>query len=176
MKHHKPKYFCQQKPLWPFLGSYLKKYKGFSNNSDFYLSFNLIFKNFKKCSEMSCITTTNGINIIFFHQIIILDHSKTFRSKIVQQMFNPILGRGGHYGPDDRERPRCFRRVRAKTTKIHDFVSVYVWMVPWKSFLGFVFKIFEKRKKNFLMISKSKGPPFQKKNEKIPKKISFLKK
>ena len=33
---------------------------------------------------------------------------------------------GGHYGPDDHERPRCFRRVRATTTKIHDFVSVYV--------------------------------------------------
>ena len=60
---------------------------------------------------------------------------------------------GGHYGPDDLERPRCFRRVRATTTKIHDFVSVYVWMVPWKSFLGFVFKIFEKRKIFFLMIS-----------------------
>ena len=39
---------------------------------------------------------------------------------------NPILDGGGHYGPDDRERPRCFRRVRATTTKIHDFVSVYV--------------------------------------------------
>ena len=82
---------------------------------------------------------------------------------------------GGHYGPDDRERPRCFRRVRATTTKIHDFVSVYVWMVPWKSFLGFVFKIFEKRKKFFLTISTSKGPPFGKKIENI-KKFFFLEK
>ena len=87
--------------------------------------------------------------------------------------FNPILGGGGHYGPDDRERPRCFRRVRATTTKIHDFVSVYVWMVPWKSFLGFVFKIFEKRKNFFLTISTSKGPPFGKKIENI-KKIFFF--
>ena len=78
-----------------------------------------------------------------------------------------FLTGGGHYGPDDRERPRCFRRVRATTTKIHDFVSVYVWMVPWKSFLGFVFKIFEKRKKFFLTISTSKGPPFGKKIENI---------
>ena len=82
---------------------------------------------------------------------------------------------GGHYGPDDRERPRCFRRVRATTTKIPDFVSVYVWMVPWKSFLGFVFKIFEKRKNFFLTISTSKGPPFGKKIENI-KKNFFLEK
>ena len=83
---------------------------------------------------------------------------------------------GGHYGPDDLERPRCFRRVRATTTKIHDFVSVYVWMVPWKSFLGFVFKIFEKRKKKFLTISTSKGPPFGKKIKNILKNGSFSKK
>ena len=80
---------------------------------------------------------------------------------------------GGHYGPDDHERPRCFRRVRATTTKIHDFVSVYVWMVPWKSFLGFVFKIFEKWKKNFLTISTSKGPPFGKKIENFKKNFFF---
>ena len=80
----------------------------------------------------------------------------------------------GHYGPDDHERPRCFRRVRATTTKIHDFVSVSVWMVPWKSFLGFVFKIFEKRKKMFLTILTSKGPPFGKKSKKS-KKIFFSK-
>ena len=86
---------------------------------------------------------------------------------VYQGVFNPILGGGGHYGPDDRERPRCFRRVRATTTKIHDFVSVYVWMVPWKSFLGFVFKIFEKRKKIFLTILTPKGPPFGKKIKKI---------
>ena len=83
---------------------------------------------------------------------------------------------GGHYGPDDRERPHCFRRVRATTTKIHDFVSVYVWMVPWKSFLGFVFKIFEKWKKFFLTISTSKGPPFGKKNRKFQKNFFFWKK
>ena len=49
-------------------------------------------------------------------------------SKTNQNSFNPILGGGGggHYGPDDREPPGCFRRVRATTTKIHDFVSVYV--------------------------------------------------
>ena len=46
-------------------------------------------------------------------------------------------------------------------------------MVPWKSFLGFVFKIFEKRKKIFLTISTSKGPPFGKKIENI-KKIFFF--
>ena len=80
---------------------------------------------------------------------------------------------GGHYGPDDRERPCCFRRVRATTIKIPDFVSVYVWMVPWKSFLGFVFKIFEKRKKFFLTISTSKGPPFGKKIENIKKNFFF---
>ena len=34
-------------------------------------------------------------------------------------------GGGGHYGPDDREQPCCFCRVRSTTTKIHDFVSVY---------------------------------------------------
>ena len=44
----------------------------------------------------------------------------------IWQVVNPILSGGGHYGPDDHERPRCFRRVRATTTKIHDFVSVYV--------------------------------------------------
>ena len=59
------------------------------------------------------------------------------------------------------------------TTKIHDFVSVYVWMVPWKSFLGFVFKIFEKRKKFFLTISTSKGPPFGKKIKDCQKPIFF---
>ena len=89
--------------------------------------------------------------------------------------FNPILSGGGHYGPDDLERPRCFRRVRATTTKIHDFVSVYVWMVPWKSFLGFVFKIFEKRKKNFLRFRHKRVPPLEKKS-KISKKIFFLEK
>ena len=41
-------------------------------------------------------------------------------------LINPILGRGGHYGPDDRERPRCFHRLRAMTIEIHDFVSAYV--------------------------------------------------
>ena len=86
-----------------------------------------------------------------------------------------FLTGGGHYGPDDRERPRWFRRVRATTTKIPDFVSVYVWMVPWKSFLGFVFKIFEKRKKIFLTISTSKGPPFGKKIENFQKPIFFQK-
>ena len=88
---------------------------------------------------------------------------------------NPILSGGGHYGPDDHKRPRCFRRVRARTTKIHDFVSVYVWMVPWKSFLGFVFKIFEKRKKNFLRFRHKRVPPLEKKS-KISKKIFFWKK
>ena len=100
---------------------------------------------------------------------------KNFNS-ILDGLWNYVTGRGGgHYGPDDRERPRWFRRVRATTTKIPDFVSVYVWMVPWKSFLGFVFKIFEKRKKFFLTISTSKGPPFGKKS-KISKKIFFLEK
>ena len=33
--------------------------------------------------------------------------------------------RGGHYDPEDHKRPRCFNRVRAATTKIYDFVSVY---------------------------------------------------
>ena len=80
----------------------------------------------------------------------------------------PRVG-GGHYGPDDHERPRCFRRVRTTTTKIHDFVSVYIWMVPWKSFLGFVFKLFEKAKKIF-------WSPLWKKNWKFPKKIFFCKK
>ena len=80
---------------------------------------------------------------------------------------------GGHYGPDDRERPRCFHRVRAMTTKIHDFVSVYVWMVPWKSFLGFVFKIFEKRKKKFFDDFDIKGSPLWKKNRKYQKKFFF---
>ena len=61
------------------------------------------------------------------------------------------------------------------TTKIHDFVSVYVWMVPWKSFLGFVFKIFEKRKKNFLRFRHKRVPPLEKKS-KISKKIFFWKK
>ena len=98
----------------------------------------------------------------------------TFWSKMAQaDLFNPILDGGGHYGPDDRERPRCFRRVRATTTKIHDFVSVYVWMVPWKSFLGFVFKIFEKRKKFFLTILTF---PLWKKIENIKKNIFFWKK
>ena len=86
-----------------------------------------------------------------------------------------FLSGRGHYGPSHHEQSRCFCRVRATTTKIHDFVSVYVWMVPWKSFLGFVFKIFEKRKKFFLTISTSKGPPFGKKIENI-KKNFFLEK
>ena len=82
---------------------------------------------------------------------------------------------GGHYGPDDHERPCCICSVRATTTKIHDFVSVYVWMVPWKSFLGFVFKIFAKWKKKFLTISTSKGPPFGKKIKNFKKKFFFSK-
>ena len=60
---------------------------------------------------------------------------------------NPILGGGrGHYGPNDCEWPRCFRKVRATTTKIYEFNSVYVWMVPWKSFFSVVLKIFQKLK------------------------------
>ena len=82
---------------------------------------------------------------------------------------------GGHYGPDDHERPCCFRRVRATTTKIHDFVSVYVWMVPWKSFLGFVFKIFEKRKKIFWRFWHQRVPPLEK-NSKISKNYFLFKK
>ena len=111
------------------------------------------------------------INSHLYHKstkILTLSHS-------IKCYLNPILGGGGHYGLDDRERPRCFRRVRTTTTKIHDFVSVYVWMVPWKSFFGFVFKFFEKRKKFFLTISTSKGPPFGKKIENF-KKIFFLEK
>ena len=83
-----------------------------------------------------------------------------------------FLSGRGHYGPGHHERPCCFSTVRARPTKIHDFVSVYVWMAPWKSFLGFVSKIFEKWKKIFLMILTSKGPPFGKKS-KISKKIFF---
>ena len=41
-------------------------------------------------------------------------------------LLNPISCVGGHYGLDNHKRPRCFRRVRATTTKIHDFVYVYV--------------------------------------------------
>ena len=74
----------------------------------------------------------------------------------IRSILTLFLSGRGHYGPGHHERPRCFRRVRATTTKIHDFVSVYVWMVPWESFLGFVFKIFEKRKNIFLTISKLK--------------------
>ena len=89
--------------------------------------------------------------------------------------FNPILGREGHYGPDDHERPRCFCRVRDTTTKIHDFISVYVWIVPWKSFFGFVLKFLENRK-IFFWISTSNGPPFGKKIENFKKKFFFCKK
>ena len=46
-------------------------------------------------------------------------------------------------------------------------------MVPWKSFLGFVFEIFEKRKIFFLTILTSKGPPFGKKIENIKKNFFF---
>ena len=95
---------------------------------------------------------------------------------LVKMLFlNPILDGGGHYGPDDHKQPRCFYRVGAMATKIHDFVSVHVWMVPWKSFLGFVFKIFEKRKKNFLTILTSKGPLFGKKFQKFQKTFFFKK-
>ena len=52
--------------------------------------------------------------------------SRWMTTDVDHRELNPILDGGGHYGPDDRERPRCFRRVRATTTKIHDFVSVYV--------------------------------------------------
>ena len=105
-----------------------------------------------------------------YWQFLLKKHNNFQMCQIVK--LNPIPRGGGHYGPDDHERPRCFRRVRATTTKIHDFVSVYVWMVPWKSFLGFVFKIFEKRKNFFLTILTSKGPPFGKKIENF--KIFFF--
>jgi len=93
----------------------------------------------------------------------------------IQGNLTLFLSGRGHYGPGHHERPCCFRRVRATSTKIHDFVSVYVWMAPWKLFLGFVFKIFEKRKNFFLTILTSKGPPFGKKKSKISK-IFFLQK
>ena len=51
---------------------------------------------------------------------------------------------GGHYGSDDHKQPCCVYMERARTTKILDFVPVYVWMVPEKSFLEFVLEIFEK--------------------------------
>ena len=82
---------------------------------------------------------------------------------------------GGHYGPDDHKQPCCLYRVRAGTTKILDFVPVYVWIVPEKLFLEFVSEIFEKLKKNFLTVFTSKGPPFGKKS-KISKKNFFWKK
>ena len=65
--------------------------------------------------------------------------------------------------------------LQGKNYNNKNFVSVYVWMVPWKSFLGFVFKIFEKRKKFFLTILTSKGPPFGKKIENFKKKFFFWK-
>ena len=74
------------------------------------------------------------------------DMSQKFLKKFAQKEIDLtlFLSGQGHYGPSHHEQSRCFCRVRATTTKTHDFVSFYVWMVPWKSFLGFIFKIFEK--------------------------------
>ena len=99
--------------------------------------------------------------------------SKCCQPLIFCILLAPILGGGeGHYGPDDHKQPCCFRRIRATVTKIHDFVSVSVWIVPWKLVLGFVFKIFEKKKKfgDFNI----KGSPFGKKFLKIKKIILVL--
>ena len=50
----------------------------------------------------------------------------------------------GHYDPHYHESVCCFHRVRARITKVHDFVCFNICQVPVKSFFGFFFQNFEK--------------------------------
>ena len=56
-------------------------------------------------------------------------YQEVFKTNDLDQL-NPIQSKGGHFGPDDHKWPRCLYRVGAMTTKIHDFVSLLIWMVP----------------------------------------------
>ena len=80
---------------------------------------------------------------------------------------------GGHYGPDKHKQLHCLYRIRARPTKIPDFVPFYDEMVLGKSFFKFFFEIFEKSKKILLTILTSKGPPFEKKFKNFKKKYFF---
>ena len=78
----------------------------------------------------------------------------------------------GHNGPGDWKQCAPSHKVWAMATKFLDFVPFYIWMVLEKSFMKFVFEIFEKLKKIFF---DRRVPPLEK-NRKYPKKIFFFQK
>ena len=96
--------------------------------------------------------------------------------KGVRLFFNPITAGAGPLWPRQQKTVCSFHAIRARPTKILDFVSIYALIVLLKLFWEFVLKIFEKLKKLFLTFLASKGPPFGEKNQKCPQKIFFHKK
>ena len=62
---------------------------------------------------------------------------------------NPIIARAGLLWSWQSKIVSSFHDIRGRPTKILDFVSIYALIVLIKSFLEFVFKIFEKLKKIF---------------------------
>ena len=85
---------------------------------------------------------TRMLNTSFERSIFFLQH------KILKRWFAALLTLfrvwGGHYGPDKHKQLHCPYRIRARSTKIPDFVSFYDWMVLGKSLLEFVLKFFKK--------------------------------
>ena len=58
--------------------------------------------------------------------------------------FNPISGGHGSIWPGHHTFVCSFRMSRARITKIGDFVSLTIWLVPVKPFLKYIFQNFWK--------------------------------
>ena len=72
----------------------------------------------------------------------------------------PISAGQGHNDPGHWHKVCHIHIIKARSIKILDFVPFYVWIVPKNSFLEFVFEIFCKTEKKFLI----EGSPLWKKN------------
>ena len=86
-------------------------------------------------------------------------------------LLNPILPGGGHYGPPDHISIGCYRAVRGRFTKFHDFVPFGICQDPVKLLLTFFTKKFEKLDVETFWGSLS----IRWKWEKIKKKIFLMK-